>query len=251
MRGDLEWGSIPGLVRCGGRTVRRRRGGRRRPYAASRTRSWAPASNARRRPVVANGVEPGDRVAIWAPNTLDWIVSALGAVSAGAVLVPLNTRFKGDGGGVRPGPQPGAAAVRDGDVPGHVVRGVAAAGRAGGRRRGPAPGLPHLEQVVVLSDDAPADFRTWKDFLAGGDGVDAAEVRERAAAVGRILPLGHRLHLGHDGPPQGCGDHPRADAARRTRCGAISRACREGDRYLIVNPFFHTFGYKAGRASPV
>src|SRR4051794_12228521 len=42
------------------------------------------------------GVEPGDRVALWGPNTLAWIVAALGAVSAGASLVPLNTRFKGD-----------------------------------------------------------------------------------------------------------------------------------------------------------
>ena len=31
------------------------------------------------------GVEPGDRVAIWGPNTLEWIVAALGAVSAGAI----------------------------------------------------------------------------------------------------------------------------------------------------------------------
>src|SRR3954453_13899422 len=42
------------------------------------------------------GVEPGDRVAVWGPNTLEWVVAALGAVSAGAALVPLNTRFKGD-----------------------------------------------------------------------------------------------------------------------------------------------------------
>src|SRR4051812_35593383 len=42
------------------------------------------------------GVEAGDRVAVWGPNTLSWVVAALGAVSAGAALVPLNTRFKGD-----------------------------------------------------------------------------------------------------------------------------------------------------------
>src|SRR5689334_1620268 len=44
---------------------------------------------------LASGVETGDRIAIWAPNTLDWIVAALGAVTAGGVLVPVNTRFKG------------------------------------------------------------------------------------------------------------------------------------------------------------
>src|SRR3546814_2757923 len=45
--------------------------------------------------LVAVGVEPGDRVAIWAPNSARWIIAVLGTFSAGAVLVPVNTRFKG------------------------------------------------------------------------------------------------------------------------------------------------------------
>src|SRR5690606_37371870 len=47
------------------------------------------------RAVVARGLEPGSRVAIWAPNSAYWIVAALGALAAGCVLVPVNTRFKG------------------------------------------------------------------------------------------------------------------------------------------------------------
>ncbi|HZS41569.1 MAG TPA: AMP-binding protein, partial [Polyangia bacterium] len=43
---------------------------------------------------MALGVERGDRVALWAPNSWAWEVAALGAQSAGAVLVPLNTRWK-------------------------------------------------------------------------------------------------------------------------------------------------------------
>src|SRR5690606_37157094 len=45
--------------------------------------------------LVAAGLEAGDRVSIWAPNGLRWIVAALGSFRAGAVLVPINTRFKG------------------------------------------------------------------------------------------------------------------------------------------------------------
>src|SRR5690606_4784527 len=45
--------------------------------------------------LVATGVEAGDRVAVWAPNGAEWIVAALGLFRAGAVLVPVNTRFKG------------------------------------------------------------------------------------------------------------------------------------------------------------
>ena len=43
----------------------------------------------------AAGLRHGDRVAIWAPNIVEWILAAIGLQAAGGVLVPLNTRFKG------------------------------------------------------------------------------------------------------------------------------------------------------------
>jgi len=47
------------------------------------------------RAFIAEGVAPGDRVAIWSPNTHHWVLAALGALQAGATLVPVNTRFTG------------------------------------------------------------------------------------------------------------------------------------------------------------
>ena len=41
------------------------------------------------------GVGPGDRVAIWAPNGSEWLLTALGTLGAGAALVPVSTRFTG------------------------------------------------------------------------------------------------------------------------------------------------------------
>src|SRR5690242_14828362 len=48
------------------------------------------------RAALASGISPGDRVAIWVPNTLDWVVAMLGLTGVGAIIVPVNTRFKGE-----------------------------------------------------------------------------------------------------------------------------------------------------------
>ncbi|MCX4762935.1 FadD3 family acyl-CoA ligase [Streptomyces sp. NBC_01275] len=202
---------------------------------------------------IANGVEPGDRVGIWAPNSLDWLVAALGAVSAGAVLVPLNTRFKGT---------EAAYVLRRSGVRLLFVTGtflgtsyVASLRRAAGEGegvgeglggvRGPLPGLPALERVVVLSDDAPPDFGTWKDFLAGGEGVGATEVRARADAVDGSWPSDLVFTSGTTGRPKGA-VITHAQTLRAYAIWTDLADLRPGDRYLIVNPFFHTFGYKAG-----
>lgn len=43
--------------------------------------------------LIALGVEPADRVAIWSPNTWHWVVACLAIHHAGAAVVPLNTRY--------------------------------------------------------------------------------------------------------------------------------------------------------------
>src|SRR4051812_50182468 len=45
--------------------------------------------------LITAGVEPGDRVAMWAPNSAHWIIAVLGLFQAGAPLPSGNTRSKG------------------------------------------------------------------------------------------------------------------------------------------------------------
>ncbi|MFD7630957.1 FadD3 family acyl-CoA ligase [Streptomyces sp. NPDC059851] len=246
VRGDLRWGSIAGLVRAAATHHADREA-----VVDGRTRlSYAQLGERIERAAAATlaaGIEPGDRVAVWAPNTTDWIVCALGAVSAGAVLVPLNTRFKGTEAAYVLQRSRARLLFVTGTFLGTSyvasLRRAAAQGPAGGR--GPLPGLPHLEQVVVLADDAPEDFRTWKDFLAGGDAVPAGAVHRRAESIRPEDPSDIIFTSGTTGRPKGAV----ITHAQSLRCYEVwseLAGLREGDRYLIVNPFFHTFGYKAG-----
>ncbi|MCK7626269.1 FadD3 family acyl-CoA ligase [Streptomyces sp. RS10V-4] len=243
-RADVAYGSLARLVRAAAA-----RHGSREAVVEGRTRvSYAELGERVERAAaacVAAGVAPGDRVAVWAPNTCDWIVSALGAVTAGAVLVPVNTRFKG---------AEAADLLRRTRARLLFVTGtflgtsyVASLRRAAGSGdgRGPLPGLPHLARVVVLADDAPADFTPWRAFLAAGEAVPAGAVRARSDALGPDDPSDILFTSGTTGRPKGAvithGQTLRAYDVWSALAGLV-----EGDRYLIVNPFFHTFGYKAG-----
>ncbi|AYC40528.1 FadD3 family acyl-CoA ligase [Streptomyces griseorubiginosus] len=234
----MEWGSIPELVQWAAR-----RYGSAEAVVEGRNRVTYGELGARveraAAACLANDVRPGDRVAVWAPNSLDWMVSALGAVSAGAVLVPLNTRFKGT--------EAADVLRRSGARLLFVTGTFLGTSYVASLRRAIAegPGLPSLDQVVVLSDDAPADFRTWKEFLASGDGVGETQVRARAAAVEGSWPSDIVFTSGTTGRSKGAViTHEQTLRAYDVWCELAG--LRQGDRYLIVNPFFHTFGYKAG-----
>jgi len=183
--------------------------------------------------LIAAGIEAGDRVAVWAPNGAEWMLAALGALSAGGVLVPVSTRFTG--------PEALDVIVRSGAralfVAGNflgvdrlgALQDAAAAPDAAGR-------LDRLALVVRVPED-------WEKFLR--QGAPASVVRERARAVqpGDVSDI--MFTSGTTGRSKGAmTSHERSLAVARAwaECGELTQR----DRYLVANPFFHTFGFKAG-----
>jgi acyl-CoA synthetase (AMP-forming)/AMP-acid ligase II len=167
---------------------------------------------------VARGVEPGDRVAVWGPNTLDWVVATLGALSAGASLVPLNTRFKGDE----------AAYILD---------------KSRARLTFVSPPFLGNDYAAMLDGrfaQAPLDESLWSSYDDGGDDVTKRIDAVTADDVGDVI-----FTSGTTGRPKGVVT-THAQTLRVFATWSDVVGLRAGDRYLVVNPFFHTFGYKAG-----
>ena len=190
------------------------------------------------RAAIAAGLEPGDRASIWAPNIHQWIVAALGILGAGGVLVPLNTRFKGDEAAYVLGKSRARMLF--------TVTGFLDTDYVAMLARRPAPSSRRSSASSCSDGDAPDGTISALDYLAAGDAVTRGRGRRADRRGRRRRPLRHHLHVGHDRAPQGCDAHARSVAARRTTSWTDVIGLREGDRYLIVNPFFHAFGYKAG-----
>ena len=158
------------------------------------------------------GIDKGERVAVWAPNSAEWIVAAFGVLTAGGVLVPVNTRFKPD---------------EAGDI---ITRSRAKAvmvqkGFLGQDYTAPA-GIP----VIDLKSDFLSSGSPFERPVSGSDVCDII------------------FTSGTTGRPKGAMMNHR-QTLRMYEEWATLADLRRGDRYLQLNPYFHTFGLKAGLIS--
>jgi HIP---CoA ligase len=162
---------------------------------------------------VGFGIGKGDRVAVWAPNSAEWIIAAFGIMTAGAVLVPVNTRFKAE--------EAADVVSRSGAKAVMVQTGFL------GQDFGTALDVPTID---LRSDFLTAGTRFERDPGEWLDGGDVSDVIYTSGTTGRPkgAMMNHRQTL------------------RMYEEWATLADLREGDRYLMINPYFHTFGLKAG-----
>ncbi len=166
------------------------------------------------------GLRPGDRVVVWAPNTIDWVVAALAVSYAGAVLIPANSRYLG-----------AEVATLVERTSARLL--VVADGFLGRNQSAEIRAASDLSSLLAIVD------------VTSLPSAEPGDIDEVADAVGPDDVADILFTSGTTGQPKG------AMSAHRQTVG-VSRAWAElgglqpDDRYLVVNPFFHSFGYKIG-----
>ena len=185
--------------------------------------------------LIETGVKPGDRIGIWAPNTWEWVIAALGVHVAGGVLVPINTRFKGKEASyvIAKANVSLLFTVADFLETNYVklLEGTDAESQ--------------LQEIVVLKGNADKGSTSFTDFLSRANDSRVREVQERSEGVSGEDLCHIMFTSGTTGAPKGAMlKHSAVVRGYNDWADIIGLQAR--DRYLIVNPFFHSFGLNAG-----
>jgi fatty-acyl-CoA synthase len=189
------------------------------------------------------GIAPGDKVALWMVNRPEWLHAMFAIMQIGAVLVPLNTRFRTEDMTYVLG-QSDAIAVILGDRSGSVdYLGMmcAVASDLGAR---PDARFPALRHVIALSDRSHADTIGWHEMLEDGRRVGDAALRERARSVDPAHSAFVFYTSGTTGFPKGAVHDHRI--IRNTSDMAERMGVTVDDVILMYLPLFHAFGFICG-----
>jgi acyl-CoA synthetase (AMP-forming)/AMP-acid ligase II len=173
----------------------------------------------------ARGLAPGGRVVVWAPNSIEWVVAALAVSYAGGALVPANSRYTGH--------EVAELVDRTGAVLVVVADGFL--GRSQIAELRAASPLNSVAEVI--------DIEELEALATGSEQLPGIDAVADAVSPGDVADI--LFTSGTTGRPKGAMSAHRQTVGVADAWGSLG-GVNADDRYLVVNPFFHSFGYKVG-----
>ena len=200
------------------------------------------------RGLIALGVSPGDKVTLWMPNRPEWVFALFALSKIGAIVVPVNTRFRANDLDyvVRQSDSSTLITVdRSGpvdylDVTQQVVPEIS----SGTNAALDAAKFPELKRVIVQGAVVPNGAIAWTDMLRRGRATPEAELERRHA---RVRPDHTTLIMytsGTTGFPKGV---MHGHNLQRNVVDIANRlGYRSSDVILMNWPLFHVLGLYLG-----
>src|SRR3989449_706701 len=194
------------------------------------------------------GIAPGEHVALWMLNLPEFIDAAFAVMKIGAVLVPINTRFRTEDLAYVLA-QSDASTLLIAERSGPVnylgmVRQLAPSletARAGEVREAR---FPRWKRVVVAAAEPRPEMLDWRALVRAGEQGDDGDLRNRAAAVDPEAAAFIMYTSGTTGFPKG------AMHCHRIVRNLVDRAFRlaitPADTIMMYLPLFHLFGFSEG-----
>jgi fatty-acyl-CoA synthase len=186
---------------------------------------------------LAAGVEHGERVGIWSPNSLEWVLVQYATAKIGAVLVNVNPAYR---------LSELEYALRQSGVSTLILLDRYKTSEYLAMVREVRGSLPALREVVIIGDTEPDDGETgWHDYVACAGEVDDAALTERKARCQFDEPINIQYTSGTTGFPKG------ATLSHHNILNNgffIGEGCRytDADRVCVPVPFYHCFGMVLG-----
>ena len=180
------------------------------------------------------GIEKGDVIAIWAPNSIEWILAAIGIQSIGAVLAPINPKLTG---------AEAEDLLRRSQV--KLLFTIEKLEHGNAEKILNQKHLPHLEKIIFFDHDKNQTLHSWKTFLTAGKDISQENVDAKSASIEPTDPMDILFTSGTTGQPKAViSSHQQNLRVFQTWADTVGLV--SDDIYLVISPFFHSFGYKAG-----
>jgi fatty-acyl-CoA synthase len=128
------------------------------------------------------GVKTGDKVAVWLPNGVEWVVAVFSLANLGAVFVPVNTRFKTEELDYILNQSDASALILGEYFPGagffKILLQLCPELPSSAPGNLDSPRIPGLKRVVCLSEKSRPGTFSFRDLSLIGSGIDLKGVED-------------------------------------------------------------------------